>query len=87
MVNDVKKLRVCLVSSAGGHTSQLIELADSWKDSDVCWVTTGEVVKKKLSKYGRVRVVGSARSRASQGSAEPMAGLSLRWWGSHPVGG
>ncbi len=58
MVEDAKKLRVCLVSSAGGHTSQLLELADSWEQSKTCWVTTGEVIKEKLSKYGKVYVVG-----------------------------
>ena len=58
MVDDAKKLRVCLVSSAGGHTSQLLELAESWKGNNACWVTTGDVIKEKLSKYGNVHVVG-----------------------------
>ncbi|MHC4743898.1 MAG: UDP-N-acetylglucosamine--LPS N-acetylglucosamine transferase, partial [Planctomycetota bacterium] len=58
MVDDAKKLHVCLVSSAGGHTTQLLELADSWRHSETCWVTTGEVVKKKLSEYGKVYIVG-----------------------------
>lgn len=58
MVDGKKKLRVCLVSSAGGHTSQLLEVADSWKGNDVCWVTTSDVIKEKLSKYGKVYVVG-----------------------------
>ena len=58
MVDDAKKLRICLVTSAGGHTSQLLELAESWKGSSPCWVTTSDVIKEKLSKYGKVYVVG-----------------------------
>lgn len=58
MIDDAKKLRVCLVSSAGGHTSQLLELSESWKGSRSCWITTVDVVKEKLAKYGKVYVVG-----------------------------
>ena len=58
MVDGAKKLRLCLVSSAGGHTSQLLELAESWKGNDAFWVTTSDVIKEKLSKYGNVDVVG-----------------------------
>lgn len=58
MDGSAKKLRVCLVSSAGGHTSELLELAESWKGSRACWITTVDVIKKKLSKYGKVYVVG-----------------------------
>ncbi len=63
MVDGAKKLRVCLVSSAGGHTSQLLELAESWKESRPCWVTTGDVIKERLSKYGKVYVVGECNRR------------------------
>lgn len=58
MVDDAKKLRVCLVSSAGGHTSQLLKLSESWKGSSLCWITTVDVIKEKLSNYGKVYVVG-----------------------------
>lgn len=58
MVDDAKKLRVCLVSSAGGHTTQLLELADSWRNNRACWVTTGELIRNKLAEYGKVYVVG-----------------------------
>ena len=58
MFNHKGKLRICLVSSAGGHTSQLLELAESWKESRPCWVTTSNVIKERLSKYGKVYVVG-----------------------------
>jgi len=55
MVDRAKELRICLVSSAGGHTSQLLELADSWKGQHTCWVTTEGVIK--------VYVVGECNRR------------------------
>jgi len=63
MVDRAKELRICLVSSAGGHTSQLLELADSWKGQHTCWVTTEGVIKGKLAKYGKVYVVGECNRR------------------------
>ncbi len=58
MVKNKKKLRVCLVASAGGHLSQLLRLADSWKGYEAVYVTTTEVMQNKLSKYGKVYIVG-----------------------------
>jgi len=58
MVKNRKKLRVCLVASAGGHLSQLLKLADSWKGYETFCVTTTDVVREKLQKYGKVYVVG-----------------------------
>ena len=53
-----KKLRICLAASAGGHVSQLIRLSEGWNGHDTFCVTTTHVVKSKLSKYGRVYIVG-----------------------------
>lgn len=53
-----QKLRICLVASAGGHTSQLLKLADSWQGYDTFCITTTEVVREKLKKHGRVYIVG-----------------------------
>jgi UDP-N-acetylglucosamine:LPS N-acetylglucosamine transferase len=53
-----KKLRVCLAASAGGHVSQLTRLSEGWRGHDTFCVTTTEVVRSKLSKFGRVYVVG-----------------------------
>jgi len=58
MVKNKKKLRVCLVASAGGHLSQLLRLADTWKGYEAVYVTTTEVMQNKLSKYGKVYIVG-----------------------------
>ena len=51
-------MKICLTASAGGHLSQLLKLADSWKGSDAFFITTTEVVRYRLSVYGRVYVVG-----------------------------
>ncbi len=53
-----KRLRVCLVASAGGHTSQLLKLKESWQGNDTFYVTTTEVVRDKLKEFGTVYVVG-----------------------------
>lgn len=58
MIRRRKKLRVCLVASAGGHLSQLLKLTSSWQGYETCCVTTIGVVQEKLQKYGRVYVVG-----------------------------
>ncbi len=57
-MNNRKKLRICLAASAGGHISQLLKLAESWKGHETFCVTTTEVVREKLSRFGAVYVVG-----------------------------
>lgn len=52
------RLKICLAASAGGHISQLLKLAESWKGYETCCVTTTGVVQEKLQKYGKVYVVG-----------------------------
>lgn len=58
MVKGEKKYRLCLTASAGGHTSQLLKLSESWRGHDTFWITTTDVLKQKLQQYGEVRVVG-----------------------------
>ncbi len=53
-----KNLRICLAASAGGHASQLLTLVESWNGYDAFCVTTTEVVREKLAKFGPVYVVG-----------------------------
>jgi len=57
MTHD-RVLKICLAASAGGHLSQLLKLADSWAGEDVFFVTTTEVVRERLSVFGKVYVVG-----------------------------
>ena len=52
------QLKLCLVSSAGGHLSQLLALSDSWKSYDKFWITTSGLVCSKLEEYGKVYVAG-----------------------------
>lgn len=47
-----------MAASAGGHVSQLLKLAASWKRYETFCVTTTEVVRNNLSKLGEVYVVG-----------------------------
>ena len=53
-----KRLKVALVASSGGHLSQLLLLAESWKGYETFCITTVEVVGDKLRKYGNVYIVG-----------------------------
>lgn len=53
-----RSLRICLAASAGGHTSQLLKLAESWNGYETFYVTTTKVVQEQLSKFGTVYVVG-----------------------------
>lgn len=57
------RLRICLAASAGGHTSQLLKLAESWNGYETFCVTTTEVVREKLSRFGTVYVVGECNRK------------------------
>jgi UDP-N-acetylglucosamine:LPS N-acetylglucosamine transferase len=57
-VDKDRRLRICLAASAGGHISQLLKLAESWNGFETFWVTTTQVVRDKLSRFGTVYVVG-----------------------------
>jgi UDP-N-acetylglucosamine:LPS N-acetylglucosamine transferase len=58
VVSRHKKLHVCLVASAGGHTNQLLKLEKGWRGHDTFWITTTALVALKLRKYGKCYVVG-----------------------------
>jgi len=53
-----KRLLICLAASAGGHISQLLKIAESWDGHETFCVTTTEVMRDKLSRFGEVYVVG-----------------------------
>ncbi|MGA2679668.1 MAG: PssD/Cps14F family polysaccharide biosynthesis glycosyltransferase [Sedimentisphaerales bacterium] len=53
-----KKIKICLVASAGGHLSQLLKLVDSWNGYETFSLTTTEVVREKLQNFGPVYTVG-----------------------------
>jgi UDP-N-acetylglucosamine:LPS N-acetylglucosamine transferase len=54
----VKKMKICLAASAGGHTSQLLKISESWNGYDTFCVTTSNSVRSALQRYGKVYVVG-----------------------------
>jgi UDP-N-acetylglucosamine:LPS N-acetylglucosamine transferase len=58
MVKRGEKLRICLAASAGGHLSQLLKIADSWRRYETFCITTSDLVRGKLKKYGKVYAVG-----------------------------
>ena len=53
-----KKMKICLTASAGGHLTQLLKLTDSWQQHDAFCVTTSDIVRETLQKYGKVYIVG-----------------------------
>jgi len=57
-VMNAKTIKICLAASSGGHLSQLLRLADTWKGYEVVYVTTTDVMQNKFSKYGKVYIVG-----------------------------
>lgn len=56
-------LKICLAASAGGHLSQLLKLAESWKRYETFYITTAEVMRQKLRQHGKVYVVGECNHR------------------------
>lgn len=53
-----RKLRVCLVASAGGHLSQLLKIMPHLEGHQTSVVTTSEAVRAGLTRFGAVHVVG-----------------------------
>jgi beta-1,4-N-acetylglucosaminyltransferase len=54
----MKKNKICLAASGGGHLTELLRLSDSWKDYETFFVTTVPVVEDELKGSGHVYVVG-----------------------------
>jgi UDP-N-acetylglucosamine:LPS N-acetylglucosamine transferase len=54
----MKRLKICIVASAGGHLSQLLKLVDSWNGYETFSITTTKVVREKLQKFSPVYTVG-----------------------------
>jgi UDP-N-acetylglucosamine:LPS N-acetylglucosamine transferase len=59
----VRKVRICLAASAGGHLTQLLKLAQCWTGYAPVFVTTNEAVAGELRKRGTVYVVGECNRR------------------------
>ncbi len=59
----MKKLKICLAASAGGHLSQLLAIQEAWTGRDLVWVSTGEMVREKLRALGKTYIVGESNRR------------------------
>lgn len=54
----MKKIKICLAASAGGHLVQLLKISQCWQDYDRFFVTTSHAVIEKLKQQGSAFVVG-----------------------------
>ncbi len=50
-------MKICLAASAGGHLTELLKLPEVWDGKDHFFVTTSEVVLKKLGNGARAYAV------------------------------
>ena len=53
-----RNLKICLAASSGGHLTQLLKIAECWRDYETFCVTTSKLVAQRLSEYGKVYVIG-----------------------------
>ena len=54
----MKRAKICIAASAGGHLSQLLLLWPVWEEAEVVCVSTGQVVRDKLETMGKTYIVG-----------------------------
>ncbi|NLK41803.1 MAG: hypothetical protein GX298_07090 [Planctomycetes bacterium] len=52
------KIKICAVASAGGHMSELLKLEEVCKSHNLFFVSTTDVIQKKLQKIARTYIVG-----------------------------
>jgi UDP-N-acetylglucosamine:LPS N-acetylglucosamine transferase len=56
-------MNICLAASAGGHLTQLLQTAGSWREYPVFFVTTSKVVEEELLRIGPVYIVNECNRR------------------------
>ena len=54
----MKRNKICLTASGGGHLTELLRLSDCWKVFETFFVTTVPVVQDELKQSAKVYVVG-----------------------------
>jgi UDP-N-acetylglucosamine:LPS N-acetylglucosamine transferase len=54
---DLRRLKICLAASGGGHLTQLLGLKESWEGHNNFWVVTSDLVRDALERQGRVYIV------------------------------
>jgi len=70
---EFQKLKICITASAGGHLMQMLHTSESWQNYDHFFVSSLDVVKKKLEKKGRVYIIGECNRQ------HPLQTLSVFW--------
>ena len=68
-----RRLKICLAASAGGHLSQLLAVAEAWKDHEPVFVSSLEVGADKLRKMGRTYITGECNRE------QPLRTLQVLW--------
>lgn len=53
----MKKRKICVIASAGGHLSQLLSIRSVWEGLDVVYISTGDMVREKLERMGKTYIV------------------------------
>jgi UDP-N-acetylglucosamine:LPS N-acetylglucosamine transferase len=69
----VKKQKICLAASAGGHLGQLLSLRSAWEGNEVVFVSTGQMVREKLAAMGRTYIVGECNRE------HPIKAIGVMW--------
>ena len=59
----VRRTKICIAASAGGHLSQILRTAEAWRDADHFFVTTSEPERRRLAGQSRAYSVGDANRR------------------------
>ncbi len=55
---QAEDLCVCLAASSGGHLTQLLKVTGDWESYDTFVVTTSDVVREAIRRFGRAYTVG-----------------------------
>ncbi len=53
-----RKMKICMAASAGGHLTQLLNIANAFKNYEVFYVSTLDSIAKTLEKKGTFYLIG-----------------------------
>jgi hypothetical protein len=53
----MKKLKICVVASPGGHLTQVLRISRAWKQYSAFYVSTSQTVASSLTKRGRYYII------------------------------
>lgn len=58
----LRRLKICLAASSGGHLSQLMKLEEVWQAHEAFFITTGKMVVKHVAELHQARVYAVGES-------------------------